>query len=319
MTLTRRAALGRLAGAGLPGLLLSAAGGTEVCAAAGAIGEPAAAPPVAVADAVAMLYDATVCTGCQACVAACAEANDLPPDISRDGLHQAPQSLNAFTKNIIKLCNPSGGTPSSFVKQQCMHCLEPACVAACPFKALEKRGEDGVVAWEPSQCIGCRYCEVACPYHVPQFEWATLNPRIVKCEFCRHRLADGLEPACTSVCPTHAVIFGPRSVLLDQAKARIEAAPPDKYFERRVYGEHEAGGTQVLYLSHVPFEALGLPSLAPDERPGRYLYWQTVVYRFFAAPFLLYVTMFNRLRQNFVEHERELRAEHDETGVDPQL
>lgn len=321
MTLTRRALIGRIAGAGLPGLMVATGAGVSASAGAellgAATGEPSAAPPVPSPDAVAMLYDTTVCTGCQACVGACAEANDLAPDVSRDGLHQAPQRLNAFTKNIIKLYNPSDA-PASFVKQQCMHCLEPACVTACPFKALDKRDDDGVVAWEPSQCIGCRYCEVACPYHVPQFEWAKLNPRIVKCEFCRHRLAEGLEPACTSVCPTHAVIFGPRSVLLEQAKARIDAAP-DKYFERRVYGEHEAGGTQVLYLSHVDFAAIGLPALAPEDRPGRYLYWQTLVYRFFAAPFLLYITMLARLRQNFVEHERELRAEHDETGVDPQL
>jgi Fe-S-cluster-containing dehydrogenase component len=250
-------------------------------------------------------------------VSACADANGLVPDTRLDGLHQAPLTLNEFTKNIIKLYEPEIGL-SSFVKQQCMHCLEPACVAACPFEALNKRPDDGVVAWEPTKCIGCRYCEVACPYHVPKFEWTAQNPAIVKCEFCRHRLAVGEEPACTSVCPTKAVIFGPRSVLLDEAKSRVAAAP-GKYFEDRVYGEHEAGGTQVLYLSHVPFEKIGLPTLGPDERPGRYLYWQQLVYKFLAVPLVLYGFAVRMMKKNFVEHARELREEHERSGTDPQL
>jgi Fe-S-cluster-containing dehydrogenase component len=308
MDLNRRQALGVIARGGIP--LLAATGGAT--AALAQEPEPLPAP-----DAVAMLYDTTTCTGCKACVSACAEANGLVPDTRLTGLHQAPLDLNEFTKNIIKLHDPVSG-PQSFVKQQCMHCLEPACVAACPFQALFKRTDDGVVAWESTRCIGCRYCEVACPYHVPKFEWTAQNPEIVKCEFCRHRLAVNEQPACTEVCPTGAVIFGPRSVLLDQAKARIETTP-GKYFEDRVYGEHEAGGTQVLYLSHVPFEAIGLPTLAPDDRPGRYLYWQTLVSRFFALPVVLYGVAVRIMRQNFVEHQRELQKEHELSGVDPQL
>ena len=170
-----------------------------------------------------MLYDATLCIGCKACVVACAEANDLPRDVSLDGLHQAPEDLNAFTKNIIKLYKPQENSPDSFVKQQCMHCLDPACVAACPFKALWKNDGNGVVAWEPSRCIGCRYCEIACPYHVPKFEWDRINPKIVKCELCRPRLAKGYEPACTSVCPTHAVIFGPTGESAEPGKGAHRA------------------------------------------------------------------------------------------------
>jgi formate dehydrogenase beta subunit len=307
---SRREALGVLARGGLP-LLASSAVGATTCQAA------EATMPVPSPDAVAMLYDTTTCTGCKACVSACAEANGMVPDTRLTGLHQAPLNLNEFTKNIIKLYDPVSG-PQSFVKQQCMHCLEPACVAACPFEALFKRSDDGIVAWETSKCIGCRYCEVACPYHVPKFEWTAHNPAIVKCEFCQHRLAVGEDPACTSVCPTKAVIFGPRSVLLADAKHRIEEAK-GKYFEDRVYGEHEAGGTQVLYLSHVPFESIGLPTLSADDRPGRYLYWQGLVYKFFAVPVALYAIAVRIMRQNFVEHQRELREEHEQSGVDPQL
>ena len=209
---------------------------------------------------------------------ACAEANELPRDVSLDGLHQAPEDLNAFTKNIIKLYKPTDSSPDSFVKQQCMHCLDPACVAACPFKALWKNDGNGVVDWEPSRCIGCRYCEIACPYHVPKFEWDRINPKIVKCELCRPRLAKGYEPACTSVCPTHAVIFGSREGLLTTAMDRI-AQSPDKYFENRVYGEHEAGGTQVLYLSSQDPCSRACKGTIRGGDPHRRTGWQTVQHR----------------------------------------
>ena len=266
---------------------------------------------------VGMLYDATLCIGCKACVVACAEANELPRDVTRDGLHQAPEGLNAFTKNIIKLYKPQDHSPDSFVKQQCMHCFDPACVAACPFEALWKDERNGVVGWEPSRCIGCRYCEIACPYHVPKFEWNAFNAKIVKCEFCRPRLEKGYEPACTSVCPTHAVIFGPRQDLLSQAKARIEKSP-DKYFENRVYGEHEAGGTQVLYLSHVPFEEIGLPKLGTVAIPER-LKWQKRIYKFLALPLLLYAMLTSVMKNNWTEHQKEMREEEEKTGLKAQL
>ncbi len=90
--------------------------------------------------------------------------------------------------------------------------------------ALKKR-EFGIVTYDPDLCIGCRYCEVACPFNVPKFEWAKAAPKIVKCELCAHRLKAGLEPACTEVCPRGAVIFGKRSDLLHEAKQRIAAEP----------------------------------------------------------------------------------------------
>lgn len=266
---------------------------------------------------VGMLYDATLCIGCKACVVACSEANDLPRDVRLDGLHQAPEDLNAFTKNVIKLYKPHEQSQDSFVKQQCMHCLDPACVAACPFQSLWKNDENGLVSWESSKCIGCRYCEIACPYHVPKFEWDAFNPKIVKCEFCRPRLAKGFEPACTSVCPTHAVIFGPRETLLTEAKQRIEATP-NKYFEDRVYGEHEAGGTQVLYLSHVPFVDIGLPDLGPQSIPSR-LKWQKLIYQFLALPLLLYAVLAGVMKKNWIDHRKELKEEEEQTGLRPQL
>ena len=76
------------------------------------------------------------------------------------------------------------------MKQQCMHCIDPGCVNACMIGAFKKR-EYGIVTWDPDRCIGCRYCQVACPYNIPKFQWDTAMPEIVKCELCNHMLARG--------------------------------------------------------------------------------------------------------------------------------
>ena len=99
-------------------------------------GKIASDPIEPLPDAVGMLYDATRCIGCKACVSACSEANGLAPDTGGSGgLYQAPDSLSAKTKNIIKVYEGADGE-WSFMKQQCMHCVDPSCVTACPLSAL---------------------------------------------------------------------------------------------------------------------------------------------------------------------------------------
>ena len=270
--------------------------------------------------AVSMLYDATKCVGCKTCVAACAQANNLTPDTRlSEGLHQAPADLNAFTKNIIKLYKPADGGTWSYVKQQCMHCVDPACVGGCSFFALTKNPENGVVSWNSAKCMGCRYCEISCPYHVPKFQWEGFNPKIVKCEFCKDRLATGQQPACTDVCPTHAVIFGHREDLLREAKKRIQDSP-GKYYNDKVFGEHDGGGTQVLYLSHVPFEKLGLPdSLGPESIPSKYLRWQKKLYSYLVVPTVLYASLVGVIRGNWKDHQHHMDEDQKKTGLRPQL
>ncbi len=297
--------------------------------AAGAVGLTAAASSAESAgqnrpiaddrDAVAMLYDATICTGCQACVTACSEANELVPDtVLSGGRWQMPLDLNANTKNIIKLAKNDDASQYSYVKRQCMHCLEPGCVSGCPFGALMKRASDGVITWEASRCIGCRYCEVSCPFNVPKFEWANFNPRIVKCEFCAHRLEEGQEPACTDVCPTHAVVFGRRADLLAEAKSRIEETP-GKYYEDRVYGEKDGGGTQVLYLSALPFSFLGLPELGEESVAHYGSKVHSILYKWLALPFALYVLLAALIKWRWDKHEEHTREESSKTGIPRQI
>jgi len=234
-------------------------------------------------DAVGMLYDTTRCIGCKACVVACKEANGMPADTRQDDLYDMPMSLNDRTRNIIKLYK--GDDQESFMKQQCLHCVDPGCVSACMIGSLQKR-EHGIVSWDASRCIGCRYCQLACPYEIPKFEWDDTRPQIIKCELCSHRIKDGGEPACCEVCPREAVIYGRRDELLAEAKRRLREHP-GRYVDE-VYGEHEAGGTQVLYLSHVPFEKLGLPRLG-DQAVGKMSREiQHGIYKGFIAPVAVY-------------------------------
>jgi Fe-S-cluster-containing dehydrogenase component len=184
---------------------------------------------------------------------------------------------------VIKLYDDGGKT--SFMKAQCMHCIDPACASACMLGAFKKR-EFGIVTYDVNLCIGCRYCEVACPYNVPKFEWAKATPRMVKCELCNHRLAEGKQPACSEVCPRHAVIFGKREDLLREAHRRL-AEQPDIYVQK-VYGEHDGGGTQCLYISHVAFENLGLPALTEESTPTLQRTIQHSIYKGFLAPVGLY-------------------------------
>ena len=274
MAISRRAALKGLAVAG--------------AAVAGVRPAQAATLPVPQTDAVGLLYDATLCIGCKTCMVACNEANSLPADTSGSPakLYHKPIDLSEKAKTVIKLYAQDG--EQAFVKAQCLHCVDPACTSACMLGALKKR-EFGIVTYDPDLCVGCRYCEVACPFNVPKFEWSSAAPKIVKCELCRERLAAGKEPACTEVCPRHAVIFGKRTDLLDEAHRRLHDTP-DRYVPK-VYGETDAGGTQVLYLSHVPFEKVGFPALGDEPAPSLARSIQHGIYRGFIAPLALYAAL----------------------------
>jgi Fe-S-cluster-containing dehydrogenase component len=229
-----------------------------------------------------------------------------------------PLDLNAKTKNIIKVYEDPQGPGFAFVKRQCMHCLDPACVTGCPFGALEK-SRWGAVTWDSVRCIGCRYCEVACPFSVPKFEWDRWNPKIVKCEFCfDQRLTRNQQPACTAVCPTGAVTFGKRVDLLARAKERIAVAP-GKYFEDRVYGEHEAGGTQVLYLSKVAFDKIGLPKLGSTSLGYYATKVTSVIYKWLAGPLLVAGVLGAVIKRNWDRHEAERPEREKRTGLEDQL
>jgi formate dehydrogenase iron-sulfur subunit len=206
----------------------------------------------------AVLVDTTKCVGCWWCYAACKHSHHLPETIKPEP--ENPPKLNSDIWTT--LATRKEGNQWIYAKQQCMHCEQPACVNACPVGALTKTPE-GPVIYDTNKCFGCRYCMVACPFGVPNFEWEDPTPWIRKCDFCADRLAEGLEPACVDACTTGALKFGNRDELLVEARERINAAP-DKYVDY-IYGEKEAGGTSWLYISEIPIEKMGFPSL--DSEP----------------------------------------------------
>jgi formate dehydrogenase beta subunit len=269
---------------------------------------------------VSMLYDTTLCIGCKACVSACSRENGLIPDTGEsEGLYQMPKYLNDKTKNIIKLYTDKDTGLRSFVKAQCMHCIDPACVAACPMAALRKNETNGIVTWDGTTCLGCRYCQVACPFNIPKFEWSEVNPKIVKCQFCDHRLAEGKIPACCEACPRQAVIYGTREELLKVARKRI-ADNPGKYYEDKIYGENEAGGTQVLYLTHVEPKLLGhLVPLDNKSIPETVEGVQNTLYMGFLTPVIAYAALATIMKKRFQEHEEEAKKIEEQTGLKEQL
>jgi len=199
----------------------------------------------------ALLIDITKCIGCGACVAACRDQNHLPNPADAP----PPQKLDASNFTILKQVERKGETLT--YRRLCMHCLDPTCQSVCPVGAFKKTAA-GPVLYDESRCIGCRYCLQACPFDVPRYEWSSLQPRVRKCNLCAERVAQGRPNACAEACPTGATIAGEREELLRTARARL-AAEPEKYVPH-IYGEHEAGGTSVLFLSPIPFEELDLPS-----------------------------------------------------------
>lgn len=213
-------------------------------------------------SAFAMLYDATLCVGCRACQNACRDWNKTKDEKDEYGLYDAPRELSGDTWTLIQLYQGDG--EYSFVKHQCMHCLEPACASVCPVGALKKH-PDGPVTYDPKICIGCRYCMVACPFSVPKVQWNQTLPEIFKCTFCFDRLQQGLGPNCVEACPTGALTWGKRDELLSEAHRRIEENPD--LYQDYVYGERDGGGTSALYISHVPFEKLGFPDLGDTPVP----------------------------------------------------
>ena len=291
-----------LKGVACGGLMLA----TGVPAALAAEGPRKSLPP----DAVGFLYDATLCIGCKACVSACKKYNDMPAEHStKDQIYDNPIDLSSKTLNIIKLYQSGQGGEKdkengfSFVKRQCMHCADPSCISACPVSALKKDQQTGIVTYNKDACIGCRYCQVACPYDIPKFEFDKAFPQIRKCQLCAHRMKEGKYAACAEFCPTGSTVYGKVSDLLEEAKRRLtlKAGEDAKFpiaklgsaqinkraaaqYIPHIFGEKEGGGTQILMLAAVPFDKLGLPDLPETSDASKSEHIQHTIYKGMIGP-----------------------------------
>ncbi len=154
---------------------------------------PAEAAPPDVKPHYGMLIDVRRCIGCHACSVSCKAEFDVPLGVTR-----------SWVEYIEKGEYPNTGR--SFLPRLCNHCRHPQCVSVCPTGATWKREEDGIVVIDADICIGCKYCIHACPYDA-----RFINPvtgAADKCDFCLHRVSQGLVPACVEACIGGARIFG---------------------------------------------------------------------------------------------------------------
>jgi formate dehydrogenase iron-sulfur subunit len=222
----------------------------------------------------AILTDTTKCTGCETCVQACQQEYGL----GEDRAWRWKQDIDDLSSTRFTTILHRPG--NVFVRQQCRHCNEPACVSACIVAALQKEPDTGAVTYDEGRCMGCRYCMMACPYGIPRYSWEDTVPLVRKCILCQPRLKEGKEPACTTACPYGATIFGTRAEMIAEANARF-AAQPNKYFSEpddegpTLYGYDEVGGVSVLYVSNVSLSFLGWrPNLGEEPLPA--LTWQAL-------------------------------------------
>lgn len=171
----------------------------------------------------------SICVGCRRCAEACHVENNHDRDS-----HESYIRVFELSKGSIDFANgdPSYDHPvpqddKYYMPVQCQQCDHPPCVSVCPVEATWKE-RDGIVVVDYNWCIGCRYCEAACPYHARRFNWKApeipsedINPDMgylsnrvrpagvmEKCTFCLHRTRDGRLPACLEACPTGARVFG---------------------------------------------------------------------------------------------------------------
>ncbi|RDE19821.1 hydrogenase 2 operon protein HybA [Motiliproteus coralliicola] len=293
-------------------------------------------------EAVGMLFDATRCIGCRACVVACKDINGMPPEQSTpEEPWDLAMDLSADTLNIIKAYEPPQGDDGfEFIKRNCMHCVDAGCVSVCPVTAMKKDPKTGIVSHDPDACIGCRYCVAACPYNIPKYEYDEAMGQIQKCQLCNQkgveRIDNGELPGCAEVCPTGANIYGKRSDLLEEAKRRMALKPGDKYvyklgsidspygqegevpnYQDHIYGEKEGGGTQVLMLAGNRFEDLGMPDIPELSYAAVSETVQHSIYSNFLAPATVLGGLLYMARRNIKgSQDEEQDPNQDKSGED---
>jgi len=171
----------------------------------------------------------SVCVGCRKCAEACHWENnhDRASNNSYIRVLEMTQGTFDLEQGTADYDHAVPAPGKYYLPVQCQQCDNPPCTKVCPVEATWKE-PDGIVVVDYDWCIGCRYCEAACPYHARRFNWTTptipaeeINPRqgylsnrvrpqgvVEKCTFCLHRTRNGELPACLEVCPTGARVFG---------------------------------------------------------------------------------------------------------------
>jgi formate dehydrogenase iron-sulfur subunit len=219
----------------------------------------------------AFLVDTTRCTGCRSCQVACKQWNNLPPEKTfffGGPEYTNPAKLSAITFNHVKFFPADRSYPGrpiwEMLHLKCNHCEEANCIKVCPQSGISK--VNGWVVIDQSKCIGCGACESECAYQVPHvldknrqmygLKKVIQGEKSYKCDACTANRRN--VPACATNCPTGALTYGDRDVLLKRAKAAIRQVR-DKYPRASLYGETQFGGLRVITILKDSPEKYGLP------------------------------------------------------------
>jgi len=148
----------------------------------------------------AFYFDATFCSGCKACQAACKDKNNLPLGVLWRRVYEVScgtwqQNGDAWNNTVF----------AYNISISCNHCVHPKCAGVCPVDAYVVR-DDGIVFLDSTRCVGCGYCAWACPYGAPQYN--ADSGCMTKCDFCIDNLEQGLPPACVAACPMRVLDYG---------------------------------------------------------------------------------------------------------------
>jgi len=157
----------------------------------------------------AWVIDQTTCIGCHACTTACKSENDVPLGVNR-----------TWVKYVETGTFPQ--TSRQMAVLRCNHCADAPCVEICPTAAMYQR-PDGIVDFDASRCIGCKACLQACPYDAIFIDPGDHTAE--KCNFCSHRVDQGLLPSCVVICPTESLTFGDLDDPSSRASRLVAAQP----------------------------------------------------------------------------------------------
>ncbi|MDJ0875910.1 MAG: 4Fe-4S dicluster domain-containing protein, partial [Desulfobacterales bacterium] len=236
----------------------------------------------------ATLIDISTCIGCGACVGACRNANaakfptpekpfpKMYPERVQvsdwSGRQDVDDRLTPYNWLFIQevAVEHQGETFDLTIPRRCMHCVNPPCVKLCPWGA-SRQYANGISRIDTDMCLGGSKCRSVCPWEIPQRQtgdglYLKLLPSLAgngimnKCDRCYDAVARGGVPACITACPEEVQTIGPRNEII--ARAQDLAHATGGY----LYGIDENGGTNTIYLSPVPFEAI---NQAIETRPGR--------------------------------------------------
>ena len=178
----------------------------------------------------AFYFDSTRCTGCKTCEMACKDYKDLGADYTFRRVYDyegggLTQGANDTWESDAYVYH---------VSSSCQHCDDPACAKVCPTRAMAKDADTGLVSVDADKCIGCGYCEMACPYGAPHVDRQLGHS--VKCDGCAERVAAGKQPICVESCLMRCLEFGDASEMAKKGeRAAVAPLPEPSYTSPNLY------------------------------------------------------------------------------------